>query len=102
MGLGAGEPEVSMEDILKASEAFEARTGNDAVKTLALGEDDLAKMPSAPQPPQLKATLLPYQLQVSLHLPFTRLRSPHPYLGFKANGVLGPCVDDSQRKPRSP
>lgn len=60
---GAQEPEVSLEDILKTSESIDVRKDGDAIKTLAMGEDELAKMPEAPQPAQLKATLLPYQLQ---------------------------------------
>ncbi|KAL6884159.1 SNF2 family N-terminal domain-containing protein [Trichoderma longibrachiatum] len=56
-------PEISLEEILESSDAVEFRKGGDAIKTLALGEEDLAKMPQAAQPSQLKSTLLPYQLQ---------------------------------------
>ncbi|KAF4976630.1 hypothetical protein FZEAL_6731 [Fusarium zealandicum] len=67
-GVGSGpvvpqKPEVSMESLLQSSEAVEMRKGGDAIKTLAIGEDELAKMPKADQPPELKAQLLPYQLQ---------------------------------------
>lgn len=57
--------EVTLEDLMKSSDATEFRQGGDAIKTLAIDEDHLAKMPMATQPPELKATLLPYQLQVS-------------------------------------
>lgn len=63
-GVQENEPEVSLESLLKTSEAVEFRKGGDAIKTLAMGEEELSKMPMAPQPPQLKSTLLPYQLQV--------------------------------------
>ncbi|KAL6807880.1 SNF2 family N-terminal domain-containing protein [Trichoderma sp. SZMC 28013] len=56
-------PEVSLEEILQSSDAIEFRKGGDAIKTLAMGEDELSKMPQAEQPDQLKSTLLPYQLQ---------------------------------------
>jgi SWI/SNF-related matrix-associated actin-dependent regulator of chromatin subfamily A3 len=59
-------PEVSLEEILKSSDAIEFRKGGDAIKALAMGEEQLSKMPQAEQPKQLKSTLLPYQLQVSL------------------------------------
>lgn len=57
-------PELSLEEILKSSDAVEFRKGGDAIKTLAKGEEELSKMPQADQPKQLKSTLLPYQLQV--------------------------------------
>ena len=69
-GVG-GEPsfsaqvELTLEDLMKKSDASQFRNGEDAIKTLAIGEDDLSNMPSAKQPAQLTATLLPYQLQVS-------------------------------------
>lgn len=59
-----GAPEVSLEELLKSSDAVEFRKGGDAIKTLAKGEEELSKMPLAEQPKQLKSTLLPYQLQV--------------------------------------
>lgn len=58
------EPEVSLEDILKNSEAIDMRNGGDVIKHIAAGEEQLEKMPMADQPPQLKSQLLPYQLQV--------------------------------------
>lgn len=54
----------TLEDLIKASEAAEFRLGGDAIRTLAVGEEHLSKMPAAEQPSELKATLLPYQLQV--------------------------------------
>ncbi|RFU75228.1 hypothetical protein TARUN_7032 [Trichoderma arundinaceum] len=66
-GLGSSQfpeaPEVSLEEILKSSDAVEFRKGGDAIKTLAMGEEELSKMPQAEQPNQLKSMLLPYQLQ---------------------------------------
>ncbi|KAF5022345.1 hypothetical protein F66182_5594 [Fusarium sp. NRRL 66182] len=56
-------PEVTMENVLENSEAVEMRKGRDAIKSLAIGEDELEKLPKANQPEQLKAQLLPYQLQ---------------------------------------
>ncbi|PNP38714.1 hypothetical protein TGAMA5MH_09440 [Trichoderma gamsii] len=58
-----GVPELSLEEILKSSDAVEFRKGGDAIKALAMGEEELSKMPQAEQPKQLKSTLLPYQLQ---------------------------------------
>ena len=58
-------PEVSLESLLQNSESVELREGGDAVKTLAMDESQLEKMPMAAQPSELKSTLLPYQLQVS-------------------------------------
>lgn len=66
VGLGT-EPEnaeSALAELLQGSEAVEFRKGADPVKTLAMGEKQLEKLPMAEQPPQLKATLLPYQLQV--------------------------------------
>lgn len=73
-GLGSGpvvaqkpdKPEVSMATLLQNSEAVELRNGADAIKKLAIGEDQLEKLPKAKQPEQLKSQLLPYQLQVRL------------------------------------
>ncbi|KAH7114050.1 SNF2 family N-terminal domain-containing protein [Dactylonectria macrodidyma] len=65
-GLGSASqqpPEISLESILRTSEAVEFRNGADMVKTLAMDEDKLAVMPKAVQPSKLQATLLPYQLQ---------------------------------------
>jgi len=64
VGLGkAGEPEISMADLLKVSQAVDLRKGEDIAKTLAMDEEQLSKMPKAVQPTGLKAQLLPYQLQ---------------------------------------
>lgn len=64
---GPKEPEISLEDILKKSQSVEFRDGIDALKTFATDEEYLRNMPSCDQPAALKATLLPYQLQVSWH-----------------------------------
>lgn len=70
-GFGSGQvpvvPQISLEEILQSSDAIEFRKGGDAIKTLAMGEEQLSQMPQAEQPSQLKSTLLPYQLQVCLH-----------------------------------
>lgn len=70
-GVGQGltipqKPEINMDNVLEKSQAVEMRKGGDAIKSLAIGEDELEKMPMADQPEQLKAQLLPYQLQVCL------------------------------------
>ncbi|KAF7558403.1 hypothetical protein G7046_g5754 [Stylonectria norvegica] len=56
-------PEVSLEMLLQTSEIVDLRQGGDVIKNLAVGEDQLEKMPYATQPPELQAQLLPYQLQ---------------------------------------
>ncbi|KAK0620314.1 RAD5-like protein [Immersiella caudata] len=56
-------PQVSLEELAMASQAVNLRAGGDAVRTLAMDEDQLSKLPMAEQPSSLKATLLPYQLQ---------------------------------------
>lgn len=71
-GVGQGltvpqKPEITMDNVLEKSQAVEMRKGGDAIKSLAIGEDELEKMPMADQPEQLKAQLLPYQLQVCLN-----------------------------------
>lgn len=58
-----GEPEVSLEQLAQLSQAVQFRSGDDNLKTLAMGEDALSKLPLAPQPEALKCQLLPYQLQ---------------------------------------
>lgn len=69
-GLGgnghATQPEASLEELTQASEAVQLRTTDDIVKTLVMDEDYLSQMPKATQPETLRATLLPYQLQVLL------------------------------------
>lgn len=67
IGLGDLQPELagmSMEELLRQSESYEACREGDAMKKLAMDEDKLSKLPKADQPAALKATLLPYQLQV--------------------------------------
>jgi SWI/SNF-related matrix-associated actin-dependent regulator of chromatin subfamily A3 len=62
---GEGEDNTaSLQNLLGMSEAVEFRKGGDVVKTLAMDENFLSQMPQAAQPSQIKATLLPYQLQV--------------------------------------
>ena len=69
----APRPEISMLDLVRASQNVNFRMDGDAIKALAVSEDDLARMPEAEQPRLLKSQLLPYQLQVnSSHL--TNLR----------------------------
>ncbi|KAI9167044.1 matrix-associated actin-dependent regulator [Paramyrothecium foliicola] len=68
VGLGSDatieeKPELSLEDILQTSEALGSRQESGSLKTLAVDEKVLSKMPLAEQPAQLKATLLPYQRQ---------------------------------------
>jgi SWI/SNF-related matrix-associated actin-dependent regulator of chromatin subfamily A3 len=73
-GLGSSargaQPEVRMEDLLKDSNAVDFRMADgDAIKNLAMNEDQLSQMPLAAQPDALQAKLLPYQLQViSMHI----------------------------------
>lgn len=64
-GLGSKEPEpqVTMDQLLKQSQAMQFREGNDNLKALAMDEDQMSKMPLAEQPEMMKAQLLPYQLQ---------------------------------------
>lgn len=67
---GPHEPEVSLEDILKDSESIDLRGEGDAIKPFAMDEKYLSEMPMAEQPTAVKATLLPYQLQVCFFLHF--------------------------------
>ena len=62
-GLGQSEPEISLEDLVQASQAINFRHGEDIAKTLAMSEEQLSNMPKAVQPEALKSQLLPYQLQ---------------------------------------
>jgi SWI/SNF-related matrix-associated actin-dependent regulator of chromatin subfamily A3 len=52
-----------MDDLLKASQAVEFRPNVDGIKSLAMDEEQLSKLPMAPQPAALRSTLLPYQRQ---------------------------------------
>lgn len=63
VGLAPTESEVSLEELAQTSEAVEFRSGDDNLKTLAMDEELLSKLPKAPQPAALKSQLLPYQLQ---------------------------------------
>ncbi|RDA82962.1 hypothetical protein CP532_0874 [Ophiocordyceps camponoti-leonardi (nom. inval.)] len=60
---GMAQANLSLEELIKISDATEFRREGDAIKTLAIDEAYLAAMPQAQQPPQLASTLLPYQLQ---------------------------------------
>lgn len=62
-GLPSGKPEASLAQLAQASQAVDFRAEGDIVQTLAMGDDQLSKMPQAKQPDGLGATLLPYQLQ---------------------------------------
>lgn len=62
-GIGSAEPELSLVDLTQASQAVRFRAGDDNLKTLAMNEDTLSKLPIATQPEVLKSQLLPYQLQ---------------------------------------
>jgi SWI/SNF-related matrix-associated actin-dependent regulator of chromatin subfamily A3 len=55
--------EVSLQQLAQTSQAVNFRAGGDMVQTLAMDEDQLAKMPEAEQPDKVRAKLLPYQLQ---------------------------------------
>lgn len=57
------QPEVSLEQLTRTSQAVQYRAGEDNLKTLAMDEDTLSKLPMAKQPQALKSQLLPYQLQ---------------------------------------
>lgn len=83
--------ELSWADILNNSEVVELRKGADAIKTFAMDEAYLSKMPYFEQPMQLASTLLPYQLQVS----FPQFPLLHP----RANYCQGPGMVDSKRAP---
>lgn len=86
---------MKLEDLIQKSDLAEFRRGGDAIKTFAIDEDYLSRMPLADQPTQLASSLLPYQLQVS---PWRTLQD----LGAKsANTSAGPCVDDLQGKSKA-
>ncbi|VUC23134.1 unnamed protein product [Clonostachys rosea] len=55
--------EISLDQLLQKSENVEFRKGGDVIKSIALSEEQLAAMPQADQPSELKSTLLPYQRQ---------------------------------------
>lgn len=64
VGLAVYEPEsLSLEELAKTSQVVNLRMGGDVIQKLAMSEDQLAQMPLAEQPNELKAQLLPYQLQ---------------------------------------
>lgn len=66
VGLNGGvvEPEVSLEELARASQAVQGHSRGDAVKAIVVDEDLLSLMPRAEQPVALESQLLPYQLQV--------------------------------------
>lgn len=57
------EPEISLDQLAQLSQAVQFRSGDDNLKTLAMDEEALSKLPQAKQPEELRSTLLPYQLQ---------------------------------------
>ena len=63
---GADQGQDVMDELLMASQAVNFRMSGDAIKTLAMDEDQLSKMPKACQPDAVKSQLLPYQLQVNI------------------------------------
>lgn len=57
------EPEISLDQLAQLSQAVQFRSGDDNLKTLAMDEEALSKLPQAKQPQELRSALLPYQLQ---------------------------------------
>ncbi|KAJ2906315.1 hypothetical protein MKZ38_002031 [Zalerion maritima] len=57
------EPQVSLEELHKLSQAVNFRHGSGDIVQGAMDEDALSKLPMAEQPASLKAQMLPYQLQ---------------------------------------
>ncbi len=53
---------MSLEQLAQLSEVV-SRSGADVIKSLAMDEEKLSKMPLASQPSKLRSKLLPYQLQ---------------------------------------
>jgi SWI/SNF-related matrix-associated actin-dependent regulator of chromatin subfamily A3 len=53
----------TMDELLSNAQAFNPRDVQDVVNKFAAGEEVLAKMEMADQPPSMKTTLLPYQRQ---------------------------------------
>src|SRR5271155_10796 len=60
---GMGGESQTMEELLSNAQAFNPRDVQDVVNKFAAGEEVLAKMEMADQPPSMKTTLLPYQRQ---------------------------------------
>ena len=56
------EEQASLEELAEISQVV-ARSSADIIKSLAVDEDQLSKMPLAEQPAMLRSKLLPYQLQ---------------------------------------
>lgn len=108
------EQDTSLQSLVDASEALDSIRSDLFTDTLAIGEDDLKAMPMADQPKSLTATLLPYQLQVRLHVLlwcvislsydfWSQFRSVGCGEKSKANtSRIGPCLDDCQRKRQAP
>jgi SWI/SNF-related matrix-associated actin-dependent regulator of chromatin subfamily A3 len=70
LGRDADFPEPdSMQDLVQASAVVNFRASGDAIKTLAMDEETLSKLPMAEQPASVKSSLLPYQLQVGALIP---------------------------------
>lgn len=60
---GAAQPELSLEELAQTSQAIQFRAAEDNLKTIAMDEATLSKLPMASQPEALMSQLLPYQLQ---------------------------------------
>lgn len=59
------EHDESLQDLLDRTQTLDARTESDLLKTFAMDEEALSKLPMAEQPEAIHSKLLPYQLQVS-------------------------------------
>ncbi|KXJ92263.1 RAD5-like protein [Microdochium bolleyi] len=57
------EHDESLQDLLDRTQTLDARTESDLLKTFAMDEEALEKLPKADQPAELHSKLLPYQLQ---------------------------------------
>jgi len=57
------EHDESLQDLLDRTQTLDARTESDLLKTFAMDEEALSKLPKAEQPEAIHSKLLPYQLQ---------------------------------------
>ncbi|KAH7030904.1 SNF2 family N-terminal domain-containing protein [Microdochium trichocladiopsis] len=57
------EHDESLQDLLGRTQALDARTESDLLKTFAMDEETLSQLPKAEQPLAIHSKLLPYQLQ---------------------------------------
>jgi SWI/SNF-related matrix-associated actin-dependent regulator of chromatin subfamily A3 len=67
MGISQAE-EQSLGDLIQQAEVFRPRAIEDIAQQWASPEEQLEAMPKAEQPKAMKAMLLPYQLQVRIHI----------------------------------